>query len=139
MVKKWSALLREITSKHDGDFYFLNCLPSWRTKDRLIKLENVCKDHDYSYVEMPQKDNNILKYNYGEKSMKVPFIIYSDMQPLLEKLEKMTTWHNNPKNSSTSKINKHTVSGYSLFTHPSFDATKNKLDCYTAKDYEKVL
>ena len=26
---------------------------------------------------MPKEDNKILKYNHGEKSMKVPFIIYA--------------------------------------------------------------
>ena len=40
---------------------------------------------------MPDKDNNILKYNHEEKSMKVPFIIYADMQSLLEKI---STCHN---------------------------------------------
>ena len=34
---------------------------------------------------MPEKDNKILKYNHGEKSMKVPFIIYADLKSLLEK------------------------------------------------------
>ena len=74
---------------------------------------------------MPNENNKILKYNPGEKSMKVPFIIYSDLESLLEK---MSTCHNNPKKLSTIKINKHTASGYSLFTRCSFDATKNKLD-----------
>ena len=46
----------------------------------------------------------------------------------------MSTCHNNPKNSSTTKINKRTPSGYSLFTHCLFDLTKNKLECYRAKD-----
>ena len=63
--------------------------------------------------------------------MKVPFIIYADLESLLEK---MSTFHNNPKKSSATKINKHTPSGYSLFTHCSFDATKNKLDCYRGND-----
>ena len=53
--------------------------------------------------------------------MKVPFIIYSDLESLLEK---MSTCHNNPKTSSSSKINKHKASGNSLFIHCSFDATK---------------
>ena len=38
------------------------------------KLENhynVCKNHDYCYVEMPKEGNKILKYNHGENSMKV--------------------------------------------------------------------
>ena len=30
--------------------------------------------------------------------------------------------------------NEHRASGYSMFTHCSFDATKNKLDCYRGKD-----
>ena len=37
------------------------------------------------FVEMPKEDNNILKYNQGEKSMKVPFIIYADLESLLKK------------------------------------------------------
>ena len=82
-MKKLSALLRGIISKHNGDFYCLNCLHSYSTKDRLKKHENVFKDHDYCYAEMPNKDNNILKYNHGEKSKKVPFIIYAETESLL--------------------------------------------------------
>ena len=80
---------------------------------------------------MPNENNKIPKYNHGKKSMKVPFIIYADLEILLEK---MSTCHNNPKNSSTTKINKHTPSNYPLFTHCSFDLTKNKLDCCKGKD-----
>ena len=41
---------------------------------------------------MPKEDNKILKYNHGEKSTKVPFISYDDLESLLEK---MNTCHNN--------------------------------------------
>ena len=34
---------------------------------------------------MPDKDNKILKHNHGEKSMKVPFIIYADLDSYLKK------------------------------------------------------
>ena len=43
---------------------------------------------------MPKEDNNMLKYNDGEKSMKVVFIIYADLESLLEK---MSTCNNSPK------------------------------------------
>ena len=66
--------------------------------------------------------------------MKVLFIIYADLESLLEK---MNTCHNNPEKSSTTKINKHTPSGYLLFTHCSFDRTKNKLDYYSGKSCMK--
>ena len=72
-VKSLSALLRGITSNYNGDFYCLNCFRSYSTKEKLEKHENVCNDHDYCYVEMPN-DNKILKYNHGEKSLKAPFI-----------------------------------------------------------------
>ena len=70
---------------------------------------------------MPTKDNNIIIYNQGEKSIKMPFTIYADLECLLEK---MSTCINNPNESSTTKINKRTPSGYSIFTHYSFDQTK---------------
>ena len=44
------------------------------------------------------------------------------------------TENNNPEKTSTVKINKHAPSGYLLFTHCSFDLSKNKLDCYRGKD-----
>ena len=43
----------------------------------------------------------------------------------------------NPEKSSTTKINKHAPSGYSLFTHCSFDTIKNELDYYRGKNCMK--
>ena len=56
-VKKLSAPFCRITSKHDGDFYFLNCLHSFRTGNKLKEHENVSKNHDYCYIEMPKEEN----------------------------------------------------------------------------------
>ena len=74
---------------------------------------------------MPKEDKNMLKYNHGKKSMKAPFIIYADMDSLLEKIN---TCYSNPGKSSETKINKHKASGYSLFTHFSFDASKVEMN-----------
>ena len=60
-------LFRGIASKHDGDFYCLKCFHSYSTKDKLKKHENICKNHDYCYVEMPKEDSKVLKYNHGKK------------------------------------------------------------------------
>ena len=101
-VKSLSALLRGITSNHDGDFYCLNCFHSYRTENKLKKHEKVCNDHDYCYVEMPDEFNEILKCNHGEKSLKAPAIIYADLECLLEK---MHSCQNNPEKSYTEKKN----------------------------------
>ena len=101
-VKSLSALLRGITSNHKEDFYCLNCFHSYSTKEKLKKHEKVCNDHDYCYVEMADEDNKILKYNHGETSMRVPFIIYADLECLLEKMH----WcQNNLEKSYTEKKN----------------------------------
>ena len=47
---------------------------------------------------MPTKNNNINNINHGEKSMKLPFVIYANLECLLEK---MSTCINNPNESST--------------------------------------
>ena len=49
----------------------------------------------------------------------------------------MFTRKNNPNESSTTKINKHTPSGYSIFTSCSFDESRNKLNYYRGKDCMK--
>ena len=84
---------------------------------------------------MTDEDNKILKYNLGENSMRVPFIIYAGLECLHEK---MHSCQNITEKSYTEKKTKHTFSGYSLFTNFSFDSTelhsaKNKLDCYRGK------
>ena len=61
-------------------------------------------------------------------------VIYADLECLLEK---MSTCQNNPNKSSTTKINKHTSSGYSIFTSCSFDESKNKINHYRGDDCMK--
>ena len=86
-VKNLSALFKGITSKHDGDCYCLNCFHAYTTENKLKKHKKVCENNDYCCVEMSNEDNKILQNNHGEKSMKAPFIIYADLECLLEKSE----------------------------------------------------
>ena len=126
-VKSLSKLLRGITSNHNGDFYCLNCFHSYRIKSKLKKHEKICRDHDFCYVKMHDEDNKILKYNPGEKSLKVLFIIYTDLECLLEKID---TYNNNPEEFYTEKKAKHKPSGYSRVTCCSFDKSKTEWNYY---------
>ena len=134
VVKSLSGLFTGVTSNHQEDFYCLNCFHSYRTKNKLDAHKKVCENHEYCHIVMPKKDNNKIKYNQGEKSIKLPFIIYADLVCLLEKID---TCYNNPEESSTTKINHHTPSGYSIFTHCSFNKSKNKLIYYRGADCMK--
>ena len=66
--------------------------------------------------------------------MKVPFAIHADTNSLLEKIH---TCHKNLEQSSTTKVNKYTGCGYSLFKHFSFDSNKDQHDYYRGKDCMK--
>ena len=84
------------------------------------------ENHKYCSIEMPSPNNNIIKYNQEEKSLELPFIIYADLECLLKKID---TCHNNPDLPSTTKINQHIPSGYSIYTNCSFDKSNRGEDC----------
>ena len=67
-VKKLSALLRGITSKHYGNFYCLNFLHYFRTENKPKSHEKVCKNRDICGIVMPSEKNNILGFNQCMKS-----------------------------------------------------------------------
>ena len=84
--KKFVSIAWTKTSNHDGYFYCLNFFHSYSTKNELKNHERICNYQDYCYVEMPNKYNKVFKYNHGEKSLKVPFMIYADVECLLQKM-----------------------------------------------------
>ena len=52
-------------------------------KKKLRKHQRIYRDHEFCHLKMPDEDNKILKYIPGEKSLRVPFIIYADLESLL--------------------------------------------------------
>ena len=132
-VKSLSRLLRGISSNHNSDYYCLNCFHSYRTENKLNVHKKICENHEYCNTEMPSP-NNIIKYNQGEKSLELPFIIYADLECLLKKID---TCQNNPDLSSTTKINQHIPSGYSIYTNCSIDKSNKKLSCHRGEDCMK--
>ena len=112
-VKSISGLLRGIISNHNGDFYCLNCFHSYRTNKKLKKHEKIYKNHDFSHLQMPDANNNILERKPGKKSLKHLFIIYADLECLLLK---RNICNNNPNKSYTTVKALHKPSGYSFLT-----------------------
>ena len=131
-VKKLSALLRGITSKHDGDFYCLNCLHSFRKK--LESHKNVCKNKNFCSAEMSCEDTKILEFNQYQKFGKAPFIIYANLEYLIEKIDGLKY---NPENASTTKVRQQIPSGFSMSTIPSCKNIEKQHDVYRGKDCMK--
>ena len=108
-IRSLLRLFRGITSNNNGDFYCLGCLHSFQTDNALKKHERLCDNHDYCHIEMPTNENNTLKYNHGEKSLKVPWVIYVDFECLPIKQQ---SCQNNPNESYTERKAIHEPCGY---------------------------
>ena len=130
-VKGLSRLVRDITSNHDGDYYCWNCFHSYRTENKFNAHKKVCQNNEYCNIEMPSPNDNLIKYSQGEKSLKLPFVIYAELECILKEID---TCQNNLDLSSTTKINQHIPSGYSIYTSCSFDKYNNKLSYYRGED-----
>ena len=78
------------------------------------------------------KNSDKLKYNYGEKSLKTPFLIYADLECLLIKKQ---SCQNDPNNESyTERKAIHEPCGYALSLVRLFDSKQNKHNFYRGKD-----
>ena len=74
-VKKLSALLRIIASKHHDDFYCLKFLHSFATENKLESYEKVCKKTIFVGLLFQFKRINVLELNQYMKSDKMSYII----------------------------------------------------------------
>ena len=82
------------------------------------------------------KNNVTLEFNQYQKSDKAPFIIYADLECIIEKTDECK---NNPENPSTTKVSKHIPSGFSMSAASSCRSIENKNDLYRGKDCTKSL
>ena len=89
----------------------MNCLHSFRTKNKLESHKKLCENKDFCNVIMSSEDTKILEFNQYQKSDKAPFVIYADLESIIEKTDGCK---NNPQNSSTTKVSKHIPSGFSM-------------------------
>ena len=61
-------LLRGITFKCHCDFYCLNCLHSFKTKNKRKSHKKIYENKDFCNVVMPSEDSKMLKFNQNQKT-----------------------------------------------------------------------
>ena len=103
---------------HHGDFYYLNCLYSFRTENKHKSHEKVCTNKDFGGIVMPSEKDNILEFNQYMKTDKMSYIIYADIESLFKNVDGC---ENSPEKFSTIKIGEHIPSRYSMSTIWAFD------------------
>ena len=106
-------------------FFCWDCLHSFRTKNKLQSHKKVCENRDFCNIVVPSEDTKILEYNQYKKSDEAPFIIYADLECLIDRFDGCK---NNLEISSTAKVGEHIPSGFSRSTISSFESIENKHD-----------
>ena len=133
-VKMLPALLRGITSKHQGDFCCLDSLHFFRTKCNFESHKKLSENKDVYNIVIPSEETKILEFNQYQISDKAPSTIYADLEYLMEKIDGCKT---NPKNSFTTKVGENIPLGFSLSTILAFKSIENKYDVYRVKNCMK--
>ena len=80
---------------------------------------------------MLSEDTKILEFNQYQKSEKAPFIIYADLECIIENIDRCK---NKPENSSTAKVSKHIPLSFSMPAISSFRGIEKKHDKHRGKD-----
>ena len=83
-VTKLFALLRGVTSKHNGDIYCLNRLPWFRREKRIKSLTRVCRNRYFFSVGMRFEENMLLEFNQYLKSNEVLSLFYAGLYSLIK-------------------------------------------------------
>ena len=85
---------------------------------------------------MSSQDTKILEINQNKISDEAPFIIYADLECVIQRTDGCK---NNRENSSTTKVNEHIPSGFSMSAISWFRSTENKHGVYRGKDCMKTF
>ena len=73
-------------SEHHSVFYYCNCLHSFSTESKHESHKKVCENKEFCNV-MPSEATKILEFNQYQNPGKAPFIIYLDLECLIEKID----------------------------------------------------
>ena len=133
-IKSLSRLLSSQNTKHKGKEYVcMNCLQGFNKDSSRYEHLDYCTNNESVKVEMPH-NNPIVQYSDGQFQFKVPFVMYTDSELILEPIQDP---ENDPSISSTRSINNHVPSGWCVRSEFAYGKVKNKLKLYRGKDCVK--
>ena len=126
LVKNRSRLLSSQVSKHNEKSYFCDrYLNSFWCEKSLNNHLEYCSNHEAVKIEMPKKEESVLKFKNYHKGERVPFMIYADTASLIKPIESCEP---NPQNSYTKKYQKHEPISFSYY-----------IKCFDDNVFEPVL
>ena len=122
-IKSLSRLLSSKNSNTKCKQQFcMNCLQGSTQESSRDQHQVYCEDESVR-VEMP-KQGSTVEFKDGQNQFKVPFIMYTDFESILEPMGPVEPGSPNPNQPYTNEVNQHMPSGwcvYSKFAHRDID------------------
>ena len=110
LIKNFNRFMFNQTKHKERKHFCMHCLQCFSSERVLNNHKDNCiQVNGTQAVKMPDKDNNILKFNNFHKQQPVPFVIYADFEAITEKISRCQP--NNDK-SYTEAYQKYTDCGY---------------------------
>ena len=110
LIKDFNRFMYNQTKHEHKKHFCMHCLQCFSSEEVLNNHKNNCiQVNGTQAVKMPDKNNNILKFNNFNKQQPVPFVIYADFEAITEKISNHQ--QNNDK-SYTEAYQKHIDCGF---------------------------
>ena len=110
LIKDFNKFMYDITKHEKRKHFCMYCLQHF-TSERVLNnhKENCIQVNGTQAIKMPDKNNNILKFNNAHRQLPVPFVIYVDFEAITEKIHGCQP---NDDKSYTEAYQRHTDCGY---------------------------
>ena len=110
LIKDFNRFMYNQTKHEHRKHFCMHCLQCFSSDRVLNNHKDICiQVNGTQAIKMPNKDNNILKFNNFHKQQPVPFVIYADFEAITEKIHGCQQKGNK---SYTEAYQRHTDCGY---------------------------
>ena len=133
-IKSLSRLLANKNTNHKGKEYFcMNCLQGFKREISRDEHRDYCLNNDSVKVEMPHNQPRV-EFCNGQYQYKVPFVMYTDFESLLEPIQGPSK---DPGGPWTTVINNHVPSSWCVYSKFTYGKVENPITQYRGKDCVK--
>ena len=133
-IKSLSRLLSSKNSNTKRKQHFcMNCLQGFTQELSRDQHQVYCEDNKSVRVEMP-KQGSTVEFKDGQNQFRVPYIMYTDFESILELMDPVELGSPNPSQPYTNEVNQHTPSGGCVYSKFAYGDVDNPLRTYRGKD-----
>ena len=109
-LKNFNRLCHNVTKHGEKKFFCKHCIQHFASEERLQKHKEDCMLlNECQAIEMPP-EGEVTKFKYFRETVKIPFVIFADLEALLHKL--IVSQMQETEQDQTEKLQKHVACSY---------------------------